>query len=242
MKTVFSNRREAGKRLATELAAYANHPQTIVLGLPRGGVPVAYEVAKILNLPLDVCLVRKLGLPNDPETAIGAIAEDALLPNYCGNITVIDRDMGKIHGVNSEQIQAIAAKEKAELRWRDRCYRSFRPMLKIPQRSVIVVDDGIATGQTMQAAVTVLRQHKPEKIIIATPVAALPAVEKLTTQVDDFVCSIKPKLLGAVGFWYEDFTQTTDREVCDLLSQVTHKTSQGEERMTLAHETLTMTY
>ncbi len=242
MKTVFSNRREAGKRLATKLAAYANHPQAIVLGLPRGGVPVAYEVAKTLNLPLDVCLVRKLYLPNDSETAMGAIAEDALLPNYCSNITVIDQDTGKIHGVNSEEIKTIAAKEKAELRWRDRCYRSFRPMLKIPQRFVIIVDDGIATGQTMQAAVTVLRQHKPEKIIIATPVAALPAVEKLATQVDDFVYSIKPKLLGAVGFWYEDFTQITDREVCDLLSQVTHKIAAGGERVTLAHETLAMSY
>ena len=242
MKTVFSNRREAGKRLATELAAYANHPQAIVLGLPRGGVPVAYEVAKTLNLPLDVCLVRKLCLPNDRETAMGAVAEDALLPNYCGNITVIDQDTGEIYGVNSEQIQAIAAKEKAELRWRARCYRSFRPMLKIPQRSVIVVDDGIATGSTIQAAVTVLRQHKPEKIIIATPVAALPVVEQLAAKVDDFVCSLKPKSLGAVGFWYEDFTQTTDREVCDLLSQVTHKIVQGREGVTLAHETVAISY
>ncbi len=233
MKTVFSNRREAGKRLATELAAYANHPQAIVLGLPRGGVPVAYEVAKTLNLPLDVCLVKKLGLPDRPETAMGAVAEDALLPNYCGNITVIDRDTGEIHGIDSQQIQAIAAQAKVELRWRDRCYRSFRPMLKISQRIVIVVDDGIATGQTMQAAVTVLRQHQPEKIIIATPVAALPAIEKLATQVDDFVCSIKPKSLGAVGFWYEDFTQTTDREVGNLLSQVTYKTAQGGERVTV---------
>lgn len=225
MKTVFYNRREAGKRLATKLTAYANHPQAIVLGLARGGVPVAYEIAKTLNLPLDVCLVKKLGLPNDPEIAMGAIVEDALLPNYCGNITVIDRDTGEIHGINSEQIQAIAAQAKAELRWRERCYRNFRPMLRIPQRSVIVVDDSVATGQTMQAAVTVLRRHEPEKIIIATPVAALPVVEQLAAKVDDFVCSIEPKSLGAVGFWYEDFTQTTDREICDLLSQQTCKTS-----------------
>lgn len=267
MKTVFSNRREAGQRLAQKLTAYANHSQAIVLGLPRGGVPVAYEIAKTLNLPLDVCLVKKLCLPNAPETAIGAIAEHALLPNYCGNISIINQNTGEIYENNSEQIKAIAAKEKAELRWRDRCYRSFRPMLKISQRPVIVVDDGVATGQTVQAVITVLRRHKPEKIIVATPVAFLPAIEQLTTknsagegsdscfeqaQVDDFVCLIKSKSLCAVRFWYEDFTQTTDQEVCDLLSQVTDKTSecghsqaaslQGGERVTLAHKTLATSY
>lgn len=225
MKTVFSNRREAGKKLAQKLTAYANHPQAIVLGLPRGGVPVAYEIAKTLNLPLDVCLVKKLGLPNNPETAMGAVVEDELLPDYCGNITVINQNTTQIHGVNSEQLRAIAAQAKVELRWRDRCYRSFRPLLKISQRTAIVVDDGIATGQTMQAAVNVLRQHQPEKIIIATPVASKPAIKQLATQVDDFVCLMKPKSLVAVGFWYEDFTQTKDREVCDLLSQQTCKTS-----------------
>lgn len=245
MKTVFYNRREAGKRLATKLTAYANHPQAIVLGLARGGVPVAYEIAKTLNLPLDVCLVKKLGLPNDPEIAMGAIVEDALLPNYCGNITIIDRETGEIHGVDSEQLRAIAALAKAELRWRERCYRSFRPMLKIPQRSVIVVDDGVATGQTMQATVNVLQRHKPEKIIIATPVAALPAIEQLVTQVDDFAYLAKPKSLDTVD-WYKDFTQTTDREICDLLSQQTCKTSfcahSLSGRMALAHKTSATSY
>ena len=229
MSRVFSNRREAGQKLAQKLSSYANHPQAIVLGLPRGGVPVAYEIAKSLNLPLDVCLVKKLGLPNHPETAMGAIAEDELLPDYCGNITIINQNTAQLHGVDSEQIQAIAARAKVELRWRDRCYRSFRPMLKIPQSTIIVVDDGIATGQTMEAAVTVLRQHKPEKIIIATPVASKSVIKQLAAKVDNFVCLMKPKSLVAVGFWYEDFTQTTDREVCDLLSQETCKT--------LAHQT-----
>ena len=229
MSRVFSNRREAGQKLAQKLTAYANHPQAIVLGLPRGGVPVAYEIAKTLNLPLDVCLVKKLGLPNHPEIAMGAIAEDELLPDYCGNITIINQNTAHLHGVYSEQIQAISSRAKVELRWRDRCYRSFRPMLKIPQSSVIVVDDGIATGQTMEAAVTVLRQHKPEKIIIATPVASKSVIKQLAAKVDNFVCLMKPKSLVAVGFWYEDFTQTTDREVCDLLSQETCKT--------LAHQT-----
>lgn len=217
MTRIFTNRQEAGKRLAQKLTAYANHPQAIVLGLPRGGVPVAYEIAKTLNLPLDVCLVKKLSLPNHPETAMGAIAEDELLPNYCGNISIINQNTAHLHGVDSEQISAIAAQAKVELRWRDRCYRSFRPMLKIPQRTVILVDDGIVTGQTVEAAVTVLRQHKPEKIIVATPVASKPAMEKLAAKVDDFVCLMKPKSLVAVNFWYEDFTQTKDREVCDLL-------------------------
>ena len=247
MKTVFSNRREAGKRLATKLTAYANHPQAIVLGLPRGGVPTAYEIAKTLNLPLDVCLVKKLCHPNDPEIVMGAVVEDALLPNYSGEIAIIDRETGKIHEVNSEQIKAIAAQEKAELRWRERCYRNFRPMLKIPQRSVIVVDDGIATGQTMQAAVTVLRRHEPEKIIVATPIASLSAIKQLATQVDNFACLAKPKSLDAVGFWYEDFTQTTDREICDLLSQQTCKTSfcghsLSGKRVALAHKTLATSY
>lgn len=223
MKAVFPNRREAGRRLATKLIAYANNPQAIVLGLPRGGVPVAYEIAKSLNLPLDVCLVRKLSLPNYPETAMGAIAENALVHNYSGNITIINRNIAQIHGVNSEQIKAIAAKEQAELRWRDSCYRHCRPMLKIPGCIVIVVDDGIATGLTMQAAITALRQHRPEKIVIATTVASLSAVKQLATEVDDIICLIKPKELRAVSLWYEDFTQTTDQEVCDLLSQETDK-------------------
>lgn len=227
MNTILPNRKEAGYRLAKKLTAYANHPRSIVLGLPRGGVPVAYEVAKDLNLPLDVCLVRKLSIPDRPETEIGAIVEDALLHNYSGKIAIIDRNMAQIHGVEGEQIEAIAAKAKAELRWRDRCYRNFRPMLNIRNRVVILVDDGIATGLTMHSAVTVLRQHQPEKIIIATPVASLSAIERLQTQVDEITCLITPTYFRAVGFWYEDFAPITDREVCDLLSQPTRKTAAG---------------
>ncbi len=227
MNIVLPNRKEAGRRLAEKLTAYVNHPQAIVLGLPRGGVPVAYEIAKNLNLPLDVCLVRKLGLPKNPEIAVGAVAESALVHDYSGNITIIDENTAQIHGVNQEQIRAIAARAKAELRWRDRCYRNFRPMLKIRGRTVILVDDGIATGLTMHAAVTVLQQHQPEKIIIAIPVASLSAIKQLKTQVDDITCLITPKYCKAVGFCYEDFTPITDQEVCDLLSQETHKTLAG---------------
>ncbi|MGF1539947.1 MAG: phosphoribosyltransferase [Pleurocapsa sp.] len=224
MKTVLLNRQEAGRKLATKLTAYTNHPQAIVLGLPRGGVPVAYEIAKNLNLPLDVCLVRKLGLPQNPEVAMGAIAEDALVPDYSGNLIIVDENTTQLHAIDDQQVQAIAAREKAELRWRDRCYRNFRPMLTIVDRIVILVDDGIATGLTMHAAVTVLKQNRPEKIIIATPVASSSALEQLKSQVDDITCLIIPKYFGAVGLWYEDFKQISDREVCDLLSQETQKT------------------
>ena len=225
-----SNRREAGRRLAQKLTAYANHPEAIVLGLPRGGVPVAYEIANTLNLPLDVCLVKKLCLTDDPQTAIGAIAEDALLLNH-SSITIIPQNTAQ-HGLAPEEVKAMsiqawiryAAREKAKLKCRDDYYRSFRSMLSVSQRTVIVVDDGIATGQTMQAAIAVLRRHKPKKIIIATPVTSKSAREQLARQVDDFVCLMKPKYLGAVDLWYEDFTQTTDREVCDLLSRISYKT------------------
>ena len=227
MNMVLPNRKEAGRRLGAQLTAYVDHPQAIVLGLPRGGVPVAYEIAKKLHLALDVCLVKKLGLPQNSEITVGAVAEDALVHNYSGNITIIDGNTAQIHGVNQEPIMAIAARAKAELRWRDRCYRNFRPMLKIRGRTVILVDDGIATGLTMHAAVTVLQQHQPEKIIIATPVASLSALKQLKTQVDDITCLITPKDCKAVGFWYEDFTPITDQEVCELLSQETQKTLAG---------------
>jgi putative phosphoribosyl transferase len=229
MNVVFPNRREAGRKLAEQLTAYANHPQAIVLGLPRGGVPVAYEIAKNLNLPLDVCLVKKLGLPYSSETAMGAIAEDALIHDYCGNITIIDENTTQFHGVNAEQIKAIAAQAKAELKWRDECYRHCRPMLKIREHIVIIVDDGLATGLTMHAAVTALQQHQPQKIIMATPVASSQAIKQLETQVDEIMCLVVPENFRAVGFWYEDFKPTTDQEVCDLLSQ----TSQQPE--TISH-------
>lgn len=223
MNVVFPNRREAGRKLAEQLTAYVNHPQAIVLGLPRGGVPVAYEIAKNLNLPLDVCLVKKLGLPYSSETAMGAIAEDALIHDYSGNITIIDENMTQVHGVNAEQIKAIAAQAKAELKWRDCFYRHFRPMLKIREHTVIIVDDGLATGLTMHAAVTALQQHQPQKMIIATPVASSQAIKQLETQVDEIICLVVPEHFRAVGFWYEDFRPITDQEVCDLLSQATQQ-------------------
>lgn len=219
MNAVFTNRRDAGQKLAQQLIDYTDNPNAVVLALPRGGVPVAYEVAKKLNLPLDVCLVRKISLPDSPETAVGAIAEDALLPNYSSYITIIDRDMTESYEVKQSEIQAISAREKAEIRWRETCYRHYRPMLTIADHTVIIVDDGMATGLTMEAAVKALSTHQPIAIIIAIPVASWQAVAKLESQVDDFICLETPKAIGAVGFWYEDFTQVSDREVCDLLSK-----------------------
>jgi putative phosphoribosyl transferase len=223
MNTILPNRAEAGRRLAEKLTSYVNDSQAVVLGLPRGGVPVAYEIAKSLHLPLDVCLVKKLGLPNNPEVAIGAVAEDALLHDYTGHITIIDEDTAHLQGVDPEEIKAIAARVKADLRWRDHCYRDCRPLLNLFGQVLILVDDGIATGLTMQAAIDILKQHQPEKIIIATPVASASAIAELATQVEEIVSLITPQYFNAVGFWYEDFSQISDQEVCDLLAQETQK-------------------
>ena len=227
MNTVFFNRRDAGERLAHQLANYTNNSNAIVLALPRGGVPVAYEVATKLNLPLDVCLVRKLGLPNSPETAMGAVAEDALTHDYSENITIIDRNTVEYNNLDREVLKEIAAKEKAKLKRRESCYRHYRPMLKISDRIVIIVDDGMATGLTMQAAVKVLSKHNPAKIIVACPVASRQAISNIENVVDNLICLLTPQSLGAVGFWYEDFSQTTDQHVCDLLDSLTRKNYAG---------------
>ena len=221
MNAVFIDRRNAGQKLTQSLLDYANQPNAIVLGLPRGGVPVAYEIAKKLNLPLDVCLVRKLGFPNNREVAMGAVAESSLIHDYDGHITILDRDRVQTKGIKDEQVQAIAAKEKAELRWRESCYRHYRPMLTVTDRIVIVVDDGMATGLTMHAAVEALNRHQPAKIVVASPVASPQAIALVENLVDELICVLTPKSLGAVGCWYENFDQITDREVCDLLSKQT---------------------
>lgn len=253
MDRPFYNRREAGQRLAQKLTLYANCSNTIVLGLPRGGIPVAYEIANYLNLALDICLVRKLGLPFYPETAMGAIAlslkktascsiatnvipmaidfssslpasakpiaEATLAHDQDIKITIVDQKTVLMHGVTQEQIDRIIAQETVELSRRNRLYRNSRPPLKVKDCTLILVDDGIATGLTILAAVTTLSQHQPKKIIIATPVASPSAIEQLTAQVDGITCLKTPKSFNAVGFWYQDFSQTTDQEVCELLSQ-----------------------
>lgn len=223
MNTILPNRPEAGRRLAEKLSAYRNHSEAIVLGLPRGGVPVAFEIAKVLNLPLDVCLIGPLHHPSHPEIVIGAVAENALVPNYSGNIHIINEDKSQTKNLDPQLIKDIAAREKAELVWRDRCYRSFRPLKPIRNQITILVDDGITTGSTIAAAIAVLRRQQPRRIVVAVPVLSLSILRQLNAQLDRVVYLIAPITCNSVDCWYEDPTPTTDQTVCDLLSQATTK-------------------
>lgn len=209
----FKNRREAGRRLARLLAGYAGRPDVIVLALPRGGVPVAYEVAEALNAPLDVLLVRKLGVPGQEELALGALAS--------GGAQVLNDDVVSSLGITDELITEIARHELLELERRERLYRGNRPARKLDGRTVIVVDDGLATGSTMRAAVTAVHKQNPACIIVAVPVAATSTCEYFNHPGEGIrcVCEEAVEPFYAVGFWYEDFDQTTDEEVCTLLKQ-----------------------
>jgi putative phosphoribosyl transferase len=205
----FRDRREAGRRLADRLVAYAGRPDVIVLALPRGGVPVAYEVARALGAPLDVFLVRKLGMPGHEEFAIGAIAS--------GGVRVLNEETLLDYGVSREQVEAIVEAEERELERRERRYRGDRPFPDLTGRTVILIDDGLATGSSMRAAVAALRQERPSRIVVAVPTAPAETCEDLRPIVDDMVCLMTPEPFYAVGLWYEDFSQTTDEEVHDLL-------------------------
>jgi putative phosphoribosyl transferase len=207
----FQDRTDAGRYLADRLQKYAYQPATTVLGLPRGGVVVAFEVSQGLGLPLDIFLVRKLGVPGYEELALGAIAS--------GGIQVINHDVVRSMGISASEIREIARKEEAELNRRELVYRNNRPGLNVKDHSIILVDDGLATGATMLAAVTALRKQAPRKIIVAVPVAAADTCEEFRGKVDDIVCGIAPAHFDAVGNWYEDFTQTTDEEVIRLLRE-----------------------
>jgi predicted phosphoribosyltransferase len=183
----------------------------VVLALPRGGVPVAFEVAKTLHAPLDICLVRKLGVPGHEELAMGAIASPSM--------QVLNQDVINSLGINSEVIAQVAAQELQELQRRNLAYRQNSQTIDISQKIVILVDDGIATGSTMMAAIALLRQQQPSKIVVAVPIAPPSVCEQLKLEVDEVICLYTPKLMYAIGVWYEDFTQTTDDEVRQLLSQ-----------------------
>lgn len=211
----FQNRTEAGQQLATRLQTYANRPNAIVLGLPRGGVPVAYAVAKALNLPLDICLVRKLGVPGHKELAMGAIAS--------GGVRVLNYDVVSWLGISGKTIDAVAARELKELQRRDRAYRGDRPEPDLHHRIVILVDDGIATGSTIRAAISVIEPQQPAYLIVAVPVAPPATCDQLRTEVDEVVCLMTPETFYAIGLWYENFSQTTDEEVRELLAQLTVK-------------------
>jgi predicted phosphoribosyltransferase len=207
----FHDRREAGRLLATKLAAYANRPDVIVLALPRGGVPVAYEVARALNAPLDIFLVRKLGVPGYEELAMGAIAT--------GGVRVLNDQLVGGLRIPDYIVDEVAASEQQELARRERLYRGDRPAPEVRGRTVILVDDGLATGATMLAAVKALRQQQPARIVVAVPTASPETCEQLRAEVDDIICAITPEPFHAVGLWYEDFSQTTDEEVRDLLAR-----------------------
>lgn len=205
----FLDRREAGRQLARILAKYADRPDVMVLALPRGGVPVAYEVALALKAPLDVLIVRKLGLPGHEELAIGAIAS--------GGIRIVNEDILRALSVEPAVVNRVAERELEELQRRERHYRGDRPAPEIRDRTVILIDDGLATGASMLAAVHGLRARHPARIVVAVPAAAPPAVDLLEPEVDEVIYGIAPVQFEGVGKWYEDFSQTTDEEVQALL-------------------------
>ena len=206
---LFRDRTEAGQKLARKLKAYANRQDVLVLGLPRGGVPVAFEVAKALNAPLDVFLVRKLGVPGREELAMGAIAS--------GGVRIINQDVVENRQISSEAIARTAAQEQRELERRESAYRGDRPPLDLSDRTVILVDDGLATGATMHAAAIAIRKKQPKQIIAAVPVSALEVCNEFQVEVDKIICDETPSPFFAVGIWYQNFSQTTDAQVQKLL-------------------------
>ena len=218
----FRDRTEAGRLLAAKLTAYANRPDVIVLALPRGGVPVAYEVARALNAPLDVFLVRKLGVPGYEELAMGAIAT--------GGVRVLNDQLVGGLRIPDYIVDEVAASEQQELTRRERLYRGDRPAPDVRGRTVILVDDGLATGATMLAAVKALRQQQPARIVVAVPTASPETCEQLRAEVDDIICAITPEPFHAVGLWYEDFSQTKDEEVRDLLARSEQATREIEAK------------
>jgi putative phosphoribosyl transferase len=219
----YPNRAEAGRHLAAHLGEYAGRPDVLVLALPRGGVPVGYEVARALHLPLDVFVVRKLGVPSHPELAMGAIAT--------GGVRVVDRSVIDTFGVTDAELAAVAAAEARELERRERRYRGGIPPPDVAGRTVILVDDGLATGATMAAAATALRAQRPARLVVAVPVAARETCRDLRRLVDHTVCAMTPEPFLAVGLWYEDFSETTDDEVRELLAgAIGELRSTGRER------------
>jgi predicted phosphoribosyltransferase len=214
MSPLFKNRRDAGKFLATKLTHYAYQPNVLVLALPRGGVPVGYEIAVALDVPLDVFIVRKLGVPGYEEFAMGAIAT--------GGVQVLNEEVVQHLGIPEKAIEAIAAEEWLELKRREKLYRGNRQSAEISGHRVILVDDGLATGSSMRAAVRALRQSNPDAIVVAVPVASRDTCDQFRSEVDEIVCGKTPDPFLAVGYWYDDFTQTSDGEVSALLDRAAH--------------------
>lgn len=208
---IFADRVIAGQSLKTPLSHYAHQPKVVVLALPRGGVPVAYEVATALNVRLDVMLVRKLGMPSHEEYAMGAIAS--------GGVKILNEQALQAYGVDDSQLNQVLEREARELRRREQAYRVGRAPLQLKDQTVILVDDGMATGASMMAAVHAVRTHSPARIVVAVPVAASEPVETLRGEVNEVVCPLVPQWLISVGYWYQDFPQVTDEEVMALLTR-----------------------
>lgn len=211
MTVKFRDRIDAGRQLASHLGRYADRTDVLVLGLPRGGVPVAFEVARALSAPLDVFVVRKLGLPHHEELAMGAIA--------MGGARVLDRALIEQLGVSDAEVEQVTRQEEAELDRRQKQYRGDRPLPDIAGRTVILVDDGLATGSSMRVAVAALREEHPGKIVVAVPTAPAETCEMLRAAADEVVSALTPDPFYAVGLWYRDFSQTSDEEVHDLLER-----------------------
>ena len=209
----YGNRLEAGRALASELQNYKDQPGAVVLGLARGGLPVAFEVARAIRAPLEVFVVRKLGVPGHEELAMGAIAS--------GGMRVLNKSVVEQLGIASEVVERVAQGEQEELERREALYRGGRPALNLEGRTVILVDDGLATGTSMRVAVMAVRRHRPARVVVAVPVAAEETCGELRAEADEVVCPITPPNFYAVGMWYEDFNQTTDDEVRDLLQRQT---------------------
>ena len=217
----YQNRSEAGRLLAEELAHYKSKADVVVLGLTRGGVPVAAEVARALHAPLDVVVVRKLGVPFQPELAMGAIAGD--------DTQVLDKQLVHALDLTNRDVEAAITRERAELQRRERLYRGGRPVLDLKERSAILVDDGLATGSTMLAAVAFAKKRLAKRIVMAVPVASVEALEKLREKVDECICLATPDPFFAVGDWYSNFLPTEDTEVLKLLEESAKRTPASVE-------------
>jgi putative phosphoribosyl transferase len=219
---LFKNRVDAGKRLASLLRLYAHRPDVSVIALPRGGVPVAAEIARELNAPLDVLVVRKLGVPRSEEMAMGAITS--------GNFQYLNDTLIQRLNIPAEAISAVIQREQRELARREQAYRDDRPPLNLRDRTVILVDDGLATGATMRVAIEAVQQQQPKEFTVAVPVAAKEICHQLGTQVDHIVCAETPQPFHAVGLWYQEFDQTSDEEVQTLLDQARNRVLEAAGR------------
>ena len=224
---IYRDRIDAGRQLAARLSDYANRDDVLVLALPRGGVPVAYEVAKALRVPLDIFLVRKLGVPGYEELSMGAIST--------GGVRVINDEVVNYLGIPGEVIDAVAADELRELERRERAYRGDRPEPDVQSKTVILIDDGLATGSTMRAAAAALRQKNPARVVVAVPVSASQTCDEYRMGVDEIICAKTPEPFLGVGQWYDDFSQTTDEEVRQLLARAEAANASETENRKLAH-------